>query len=111
MVLHENGQLELGLAESLDSQTMLDELRSMPVEEWSLEHAAFRAELSAVFLEAQLEEPLVEAGVLTDAPVPDEVGARASCLEAMASAVAYHFPDDDSAPGVAAPAADAPVRA
>ena len=100
LVLHEHGQMNLRIAKALDAQTMLAQLQTMPPEEWSEDYAMLRQELLAIFLESAEDEPLVSAGVVSEAPVSDDVGTRSSVLDSMADTIAKHFPRDDDDDGL-----------
>ena len=80
LVLREHDRLELGIPETLNAKVMLTQLKSMPAEDWTSEYALFRAELASIFLEMRVDEPIVSAGVISEAPVADDVGARVEML-------------------------------
>jgi len=93
LVLREHDRLELGVPETLNAKVMLTQLKSMPPEDWTSEYVLFRAELASIFLEMRVDEPIVSAGVISEAPVADDVGARVECLQSMTSAVRAQFPN------------------
>ena len=91
VVLHEQGQLDLGIDIAGGVKEVLSHLRAMPYEEWSEDYTVMRQELAAIFLDMMAEEPIISAGVVSEQPVPDDVGVRADCLDHMQRAVSKHF--------------------